>query len=147
VEITAMTVSEPDPVGTPADLGVDPGDLLDALDDLAHDLGRHIRLPLALLPIDAPETEVAAAAERAVRRTRTGPRGVFGADELLTDFLAGVPAPLRPACAPLEAAVATAVALVETRPLPERARLKAAFDAVGTEIGILAARWRPSATQ
>jgi len=125
---------------------VDPG-VLEVLDDLAHDLGRHIRLPLALLPIGAPPTEVAAAALRAVQRTRTGPRGVFGAGDLLADFLKAVPAKHRGDCAALEDAVAQAVELATMSPPVERERLRVAFESVAAEIAALAGHWRSGAAR
>jgi hypothetical protein len=145
-----MTVPEPaapPPSGPPPVPSGDRVDaaLLEALDDLAHDLGRHIRLPLALLPIDAPAADVEAAVERAIRRTRTGPRGVVGADELLSDFLEDVPALRRADCEPLVTAVAQACDLARTRPLPDRERLRTTFEAVATAIAALGVRWRSTA--
>ncbi len=145
-----MTVPDPADTAPPAPPPAPAGGaveeaVLEMLDDLAHDLGRHIRLPLALLPIDAPPAEVAAAASRAVQRTRTGPRGVFGADELLADFLEAVPDERRGDCAALEASVARAIELATTSPLPERDRLRVAFESVATQIAALASRWRAPA--
>ena len=50
--------------------------LVEALYDLKHDLGKYIRLPVAMLPSDATEGEVASAVMQGVERTRSGPRGV-----------------------------------------------------------------------
>ncbi len=47
-------------------------ELLEALFDLAHDLGKYLRLPLAWLPAEATEAEVREALERALLRTREG---------------------------------------------------------------------------
>lgn len=61
-------------------------DLLDALSDLQHDLGKYLRLPLAMLPADADERAVRAAARDALRRTRRGPNGTTDAATLWSDF-------------------------------------------------------------
>ena len=46
-----------------------PVELLDSLYDLQHDLGKHIRLPVALLPEDAEPSAVRQAIGAALRRT------------------------------------------------------------------------------
>lgn len=64
----------------------DPG-LVDAILDLAHDLGKHIRLPLAMLPADATEAELRETVLRAIGRTRTGPGGTLPARRIWERFL------------------------------------------------------------
>ena len=61
-------------------------DLEDALDDLAHDLGKYIHLPLSFLPPDATDDEVHNAAIIALNHTRRGPSGNQSARELWSDF-------------------------------------------------------------
>ncbi len=46
------------------------GELLDALFDLKHDLGKYLFLPLGMLPREAPLTEVIAAARKGLLQTR-----------------------------------------------------------------------------
>jgi hypothetical protein len=59
--------------------------LLDVLSDLRHDLGKYLRLPLAMLPADAAADEVREAARTALIRTRRGPRGVSTAAEIWSE--------------------------------------------------------------
>ncbi|MCU0663006.1 MAG: hypothetical protein MUC50_11855 [Myxococcota bacterium] len=62
-------------------------DLLDALAELKHDLGKYILLPVSFLPEDASQSEVRAALETALMRTRVTPRGgVRGAEDLWSAF-------------------------------------------------------------
>ncbi len=61
-------------------------ELLEALFDLAHDLGKYLRLPLAWLPAEATEAEVRVALERALLRTREGAAGVVSARALWDRF-------------------------------------------------------------
>ncbi len=61
-------------------------DLVDALMDLQHDLGKYLRLPLAMLPADAGPAEVREAAADALLRTRRGPSGVTPAAEIWEAF-------------------------------------------------------------
>lgn len=63
-------------------------DLLDALYDLKHDLGKYIRMPVLMLPKDADPEVVAAEVERAIDRTRKGPTGVRSAMEIYRAFTA-----------------------------------------------------------
>jgi hypothetical protein len=60
--------------------------LLYALLDLKHDLGKHLQLPLALLPKDADACAVQRAARDALLRTRRGPSGERSAREIWTNF-------------------------------------------------------------
>ncbi|MCA9539880.1 MAG: hypothetical protein KC620_13375 [Myxococcales bacterium] len=64
----------------------DPQDLQDALDDLQHDLGKYIRLPLTMLPADADADAVRAAATTALLRTRRGADGPVSAEQLWLRF-------------------------------------------------------------
>ena len=57
-------------------------ELVDALSDLRHDLGKYLRLPLAMLPAGAAADAVREAARAALLRTRRGPRGVSSAAEI-----------------------------------------------------------------
>lgn len=66
-------------------------DLADLLDDLQHDLGKHARLPLAMLPIDAPTDAVRDALVRGLQRTKAGPAGTVSAGELWQRFCQAVP--------------------------------------------------------
>lgn len=61
-------------------------DLLDALLDLDHDLGKHIRLPVSMLPADASQLELREALATALLRTRRGPRGTSGARGIWREF-------------------------------------------------------------
>ena len=111
----------------------DRDDLLDALADLQHDLGKYIAMPLRMLPVEADEAAVRDALERALRRTRSGREGVQSARDLWTAFVAEIPAGL-PALADLEAAVARALAwdtALDDGAAIDRARLEADFEAVG----------------
>lgn len=66
--------------------GVTQEDLEDALDDLAHDLGKYIHLPLSLLPDTASDDEFLEAATLALIRTRRAPTGDQSARELWVAF-------------------------------------------------------------
>ena len=122
--------------------------LIEALEDLAHDLGRHIRLPLALLPIDAPTTAVRDALERALYRTRCGPGGVWSADGLLAEFAAALPPILRDELGPLSHAVAQAEHLldepIDSTPLAREA-IRRRVEAVPEAIAELHDRWQARA--
>ena len=61
-------------------------DLIDALMDLKHDLGKYIRIPFSMLPRGASSREVEIALETALRRTRSGPSGVRSAKEIWDAF-------------------------------------------------------------
>jgi hypothetical protein len=62
-------------------------DLLDALLDLKHDLGKYIRLPVAMLPADAGAEELRQALATAINQTRKGPAGARSAAEIWAAFL------------------------------------------------------------
>lgn len=66
---------------------MDPEALLDSLLDLKHDLGKHLQLPLALLPKEADARAVQRAACDALLRTRRGPCGDCSARRLWTRFV------------------------------------------------------------
>jgi len=65
-------------------------DLLDALADLQHDLGKYILLPISMLPGDATDDDVRDALRVALRETRTAPGGTRSAAEIWRGFLAEV---------------------------------------------------------
>ncbi|MEZ4432501.1 MAG: hypothetical protein R3F65_08820, partial [bacterium] len=56
--------------------------LAEILDDLQHDLGKHLALPLRMLPRDASDDDVRAAARTALWRTRRGPESSTDAARL-----------------------------------------------------------------
>ncbi len=66
-------------------------ELLEALEDLLHDLGKHIYLPLALLPPNIGELELRRGAEQALLKTRRGPSGVLSAAQIWRAFLEEAP--------------------------------------------------------
>lgn len=85
--------------------------LSDILDDLQHDLGKHLALPLRMLPADADEATVRAALRTALWRTRRGPSGVQDAESLWVASRAALAEHLDPAAfAPLIAAIERALA-------------------------------------
>ena len=120
--------------------------VLDALLDLQHDLGKHIRLPVAMLPSDAPPEDVRAALEQALFRTRTSAAGTQGARDLWRRFLAetrdGVGIDLGALRAAVAAALAWESALAAGKPLPGRDELLADLDRVGHETRRLVAEVR-----
>lgn len=61
-------------------------DVLDALLDLKHDLGKYVRLPVAMLPDHASDAELLEALETSLLRTRSGPGGVRSAEDLWSEF-------------------------------------------------------------
>ena len=61
-------------------------ELAETLYDLNHDLGKYIKLPLAMLPKDATQTQIARAVRRGIDETRNGPRGVVSAEMLIDRF-------------------------------------------------------------
>lgn len=63
-------------------------DLIDALADLQHDLGKTLMVSMVWLPADASPEAVREAADTALNRTRRGPQGVRTAAELYAEFLA-----------------------------------------------------------
>ena len=71
-------------------------DLLDALMDLKHDLGKYIRLPIAMLPREAGAHDVRLALETCLRNTRKGGGGVLSARLIWDSFLEEVGSDLEP---------------------------------------------------
>jgi len=61
-------------------------DILDALADLKHDLGKYLRLPFGMLPADASHEMISEALDTAINRTRTGPSGVRCAASIWAEF-------------------------------------------------------------
>jgi hypothetical protein len=61
-------------------------ELRETLYDLKHDLGKYIKLPVTMLPKDAPPSIVAEAVLRGIRETRKSPRGVLSAKMLFSAF-------------------------------------------------------------
>jgi hypothetical protein len=62
------------------------GEIVDAILELGHDLGKHILLPVAMLPEDASEAELREVALRALGRTRSGPTGIRSARSIWEAF-------------------------------------------------------------
>ena len=62
-------------------------DLIDALMDLKHDLGKYILLPVSMLPADVDQEELRAALASALRNTRVGPESVSNARDIWQAFL------------------------------------------------------------
>ena len=60
--------------------------LVETLDELKHDLGKYIKLPVAMLPKDAPKEALAEQIIIAVEETRRGPTGVLTAQMLYDRF-------------------------------------------------------------
>ncbi len=65
-------------------------DLLDALSDLQHDLGKYIAMPVTMLPADASDADLREALRAALRETRRSPTGIRSARGLWEAFLAEV---------------------------------------------------------
>ncbi len=117
-------------------------DLVDALLDLQHDLGKYLNLPLAMLPTDATDDDVRQAAHEALFRTRRGPDGrggpsqVTGAAEIWAAFLAEVGEALdeRPVYGALRLAVDRAFAHGDALAAADPAALRADLGAVSPAI-------------
>jgi hypothetical protein len=62
-------------------------DLLDALLDLKHDLGKYIYLPLAFLPEPATQAQLRDALTTALVRTRVTPQGIRSAQDIWEAFI------------------------------------------------------------
>jgi hypothetical protein len=114
-------------------------DIIDAVLDVKHDLGKYIRMPMVMLPEDAGEAEVRAAVLAALQRTRSGPRGDRSAREIWAGFRGEVAAVLEggPAFDALALAVDRALAW-EARAAGgaaiERGAVEADLAAVGARI-------------
>jgi hypothetical protein len=117
-------------------------DLLDLLSDLQHDLGKYVRLPLAMLPRDAGTAELRAALEEALLRTRRSPSGVRSAEALWESFCAEAGerlsafAAMPALAAAVERALGWRAALADDGPL-DRAALEADLEGVGRAIRAL----------
>lgn len=122
--------------------------LADALADLAHDLGKAVRRPLAWLPADASDADVRQAAEEALLATRRKGSERISAQALWDAFLAEVEPPqvgtggpaVGPAWAAMVAAVERALAWAARLDPPEpldRAALEADLAAVTPAIRAL----------
>lgn len=90
-------------------------DLLDALSDLQHDLGKYVAMPVTMLPADASDMDLREALRLALLETRRSPAGVRSAASLWAAFRAEVGDALaaRPGWAVLDAAVARGLAWEE----------------------------------
>ncbi len=112
-------------------------DLIDALMDLKHDLGKYIRIPFSMLPRTASARDVESALETALRRTRSGPFGVRSAKEIWDAFAAeaGDALESKKEYGALARAVAKALsheaALCGSVPMPDRETLEADMTDVG----------------
>ena len=120
---------------------VKPGrtEIVDAILDVKHDLGKYIRMPIAMLPDDAPDGALKEAILQALQRTRTGPKGPRSARSIWEGFEAEVGGALRgePGFAALAASVARALAWEERAAAAEpveRSRVTQDFAAVGARI-------------
>jgi len=111
-------------------------DLIDALLDLKHDLGKYIRLPVAMLPPNAAPDELRSAIDDALERTRRGPAGTRSAREIWRAFLdeAGAALERTAGLDPLTDAVERALALGATEAPLARAVTEATLGAVGERI-------------
>ena len=65
----------------------DTDDLIDALMDLKHDLGKYIYIPFAMLPADASDGQVLKAIENSLVFTRKSKNGIRDAKEIWMSFL------------------------------------------------------------
>lgn len=87
-------------------------ELHEELMDLAHDLGKYVRLPLAMLPADADRAQVVEAVREGIVRTRRGPWGITPARRIWEDFLGRNPGFTdQPGHRPLDAAVSRVLEL------------------------------------
>lgn len=110
--------------------------LPDLLLDLAHDLGKYLRMPLAFLPRDAPPHEVHAAVRKALLETRPGPKP---ARTVWESFLAEAgPLPRNAAMTAMTRAVERALRWETQAKAPaatlDRDAVEADFNAVGKAI-------------
>ncbi len=115
-------------------------DLIDAVVDLQHDLGKYLRLPISMLPVDATPEAVRAAASEALLQTRRGPSGVTPAAEIWAAFVEEVAGALdqRPEFRRLSCAVAQALAHTGATDSADPEELRADLGAVGPAIRALA---------
>ena len=112
-------------------------DLIDALMDLKHDLGKYIRIPFSMLSQTASAGEVESALETALRRTRSGPSGVRSAKEIWDAFAGEVGDVLKSKkeygalAGAVEKALSHEAALGGSAPMPDRETLEADMAKVG----------------
>lgn len=124
---------------------MDCSEIIEALDDLKHDLGKYLVMPLSMLETDAGPKPVREAVTQALLRTRTGPNGTWSAAELWQAFAlgAGAELPDLEEATVLTRAVGRALAWQERLEAPEgldRAVILADFRAVSSAIdGVIAA--------
>lgn len=111
---------------------------------MQHDLGKHLALPLLMLPSDADDDTVREAARTALWSTRRGPTGTVDAERMWSDFraaIAGEAATLAGwpgLVSAIERALAWRGRLEDPKPLG-RAALVADLSAVGDAIRALRA--------
>jgi hypothetical protein len=121
-------------------MSLSPDDVVDILDDLQHDLGKYLYLPLAFLPAGAPDAAVREAARRGLLETRRAGAKIDDAASIWRTFHEEV------GCALDEIGLFQALVLrvesafewtdrlrEETVPI-DRLRLEADFSAVGRAI-------------
>ena len=117
-----------------------PDDIVDALDDLQHDLGKYLRLPLAFLPKDAPPDAVRAAARKALFETRRAGPTVQDAQSIWDTFRVEIDGALdafptfQALAKAMERATAWGSTLREEHRPVERLDIEADFSAVGQAI-------------
>jgi hypothetical protein len=114
-------------------------EIVDAVLDVKHDLGKYIRMPIAMLPVGAPDALVRVALLQALQKTRTGPKGVRSARSIWDAFSAEVAEVLKekPAFAVLAEAVARALTWEDKATAADpidRSSVEADFAAVGARI-------------
>lgn len=115
-------------------------ELIELLLELQHDLGKYIRLPLAMLPANASNAEVREALEMGLIYTRQGPGGTRSAETIWRDFLDEAQERLRgfqafPAlCDTVEHALAWRSSLTPTAPPIERDALDSDLQRVSEAI-------------
>jgi len=114
-------------------------DLIDALLDLKHDLGKYIRLPVAILPDDATATEVREALHGAIHHTRKGPGDTRSAQQIWASFVgeAGTALGDSSRMRGLTEAVEQAIGLASQDELPPREQLVVRLGAVSERIQLL----------
>jgi hypothetical protein len=131
-------------------------ELLELLVDLKHDLGKYIRLPVAMLPRDAGADEVRAALRQALLSTRKSATGTRSARQIWEAFLAEAGDRLResPGFTRLAGAVETALAWegnagsgagVEDGAALDRRQLEQDLGGVGQAIALLMEELREQA--
>lgn len=126
-----------------------PEDLIDVLEDLKHDLGKYLVLPLSMLSDDAGADAIIAAVEEGLLRTRRGPRGSQSARSLWEAFADEVgPAVLaEPAAVVVAQAVERALGWQDALSAPApivREQVVRDFRAVGDSMGAWLAELRRS---